>query len=369
MSTSQNNRSPSQNPDSREGAAPFNFGLLDTMGPIDTAGITFEEDFSTPMALDMTGIIFDDNFNMFDTINAVEMGGTTDTAEMTGMTCNEDFLTPMDLDELAGMAFDKCPITTLDLDDLAGTKSAENCPTSAIRKNKVLKALIDPEDMDLADDIFDTPFPPPNTTSEVLVNGDRVIFEGNSTMPTIMVLRPYATLDECRMNSGEGSTASKILDDAKLMVPEVTWVPKDLADVMLTTLDETTSVAMVNTTMINTAGTIQYPAAFTKLLFVPLTESENQEPAPHQQSTPTSPICEIPETIPAAYFTDESRVKRMPVNKTPYTRGAGTYPKELLINGLPLMSAAYIRTDIETQLAEAAHQAAVAKWLEDHKKK
>jgi hypothetical protein len=370
MSTSQNNQSPDHSPNSREGAAPFNFGLLDTMGPIDTTGITFEEDFSTPMVLDnVTGMIFDDNFDMVDAIDTVKMGGMTDTAELTGMTCNEDFLTPMDLDELAGMTFDKDSIAAMDLDDPVGTKFAGDCPTSAIWKNKIPKALIDPEDMDLADDIFDIAFPPTNTTSEVSDNVNRLIIEGNSTMPTIVVLRPYATLDERRMTFGEDSAAPKALDNAKLMVPEGTWVPKDLTDVMFTTLDETTSLTMVNTTMINTAGTIQYPAAFTELLFVPFTESEDHEPAPRQQSTPTSPICEIPETIPAEYFTDESRVKRVPVNKTPYTRGAGTYPKELLINGLPLMSAAYIRTGIEADLEEAAHRAAVIKWLEEHKKK
>jgi hypothetical protein len=364
MSTSQNNQSPSQNPNSREDAVPFNFGLLDTVGPIDTTGITFEEDFSTPMVLDdVTGIIFDDNFNI------VDMGGMTDTADMTGVTCNADFLTPMDLDELAGMTFDKDSIAAMDLDDPVGTKSAGDCPTSAIWKNKIPKAMFDPEDMDLADDIFDFAFPPPSMTSEAVGDVDRVVLEGNSTMPTIMILRTYATLDERQMTSGKGSVAPKALDDAKIMVPNVTWIPKDLADVMFTTLDETTSLTMVNTTMINTAGTIQYPAAFTQLIFVPFTESEDPEPAPRQQSPPTSPICEIPETMPAAYFTDESRVKRVPVNKTPYTRGAGTYPKELMFNGLPIGIAPYIRTDIETQRKEAAHQAAVQKWLEEHKKK
>jgi hypothetical protein len=367
MSTSQNNRSPSENPNSREGAVPFNFGLLDTMGPIDTTGITFEEDFSTPMVLDnVAGMVFDDNFDMVDTINTVDMGGMTDMAETTGMTCNEDFLTPMDMDELAGMTFDKDSIAAMDLDDPVGTKSAEDCLTSVIGENKVPKAMIRPEDMDLADDIFDIPH---NMTSEAVGDVDRMIFEGNSTMPTIIVLRSYATLDERGIASGKGSAAPKALDDAKIMVPEVTWIPKNLADVMFTTLDETTSLTMVNTTMINTAGTIQYPAAFTQLFFVPFTESEDHEPAPRQQSPPTSPICEIPETMPAAYFTDESRVKRVPVNKTPYMRGAGNYPKELMFNGLPLGIASYIRADIETQREEAAHRAAVKKWLEEHKKK
>jgi hypothetical protein len=361
MSTSQKNRSPSENPNSREGAVPFNFGLLDTMGPIDTTGITFEEDFSTPMVLDdVTGIIFDDNFNM------VDMGGMTDTADMTGMTRSADFLTPMDLDELAGMTFDKDSIAAMDLDDPVGTKSAGDCLTSEIWKNKIPKAMIDPEYMDLADDIFDIP---PNMTSEAVGDADRMIIEGNSTMPTTKVLRRYATLNERRMNSGKGSAAPKALDDAKIMVPEVTWIPKDLTDVMFTTLDETTSLTMVNTTMINTAGTIQYPAAFTQLIFVPFMESEDYEPAPRQQSPATSPICEIPETMPAAYFTDESRVKRVPVNKTPYRRGEGTYPRELMFNGLPIGIAPYIRTDPETLRKEAAHQAAVQKWLEEHKKK
>jgi hypothetical protein len=359
MSTSQNNRSPSENPNSREGAVPFNFGLLDTMGPIDTTGITFEEDFSTPMVLDnVTGMVFDDNFDM------VDMGGMTDTADMTGMTRSADFLTPMDLDELAGMTFDKDSIAAMDLDDPFDTKSAGDL-TSEIWKNKIPKTMFDPEDMDLADDIFGFP---PNMTSEAVGDVDRMIIEGNSTTPTIKVRR-YATLKQRRVNSGKGPAPSKALDDAKIMVPEVTWVPKDLADVMFTTLDETTSLTMVNTTMINTAGTIQYPAAFTQLIFVPFMESEDHEPTPRQQSPATSPICEIPGTMPAAYFTDESRVKRVPVNKTPYRCGEGTYPKELMFNGLPIGIAPYIRTDPETLRKEAEHQAAVQKWLEEHKKK
>jgi hypothetical protein len=91
-----------------------------------------------------------------------------------------------------------------------------------------------------------------------------------------------------------------------------------------------------------------------------LQETPSASPAVPKETAPAPARRKylIPASMPAAYFTDESDLIRVPVigpyRKRPTGCIPGSYPPELLINGLPLINASYIRAgaDEEEVLSE-----------------